>query len=359
MSHHQALLHRLSLRTRVALITLATCATVCGLLGWWYVDTSEGTYTRAAAEQNVGFAQQAAGTIMTLLAPDEHGALPMRANGMVFVAFFDPDGTVTDSTGHLSAAMARHVAGDVRATAASGKPHMSVQRADGSVAHRLSVRDGDGTVQISVVPAGGGAVVTAVNVAWATDALRRMALVTIGGLLVGTLALTALLAFAIGRFVTRPVERLAETDALTGVANQRAFSVAIAAAIQESRTTGRPLSLIAIDVDGLKQVNDLQGHLAGDRVISDVANATRGAVRAGDLVARVGGDEFVVLCPGLNRRGATEIASRIEAALDDDHLHASLGIAELPHGGSATDLREQADAALYVAKARRKALRFA
>ncbi|HWT95152.1 MAG TPA: GGDEF domain-containing protein [Solirubrobacteraceae bacterium] len=352
-------LHRLALRTRVALITLTTCAVVCGLLGGWYVRTSEETYTRAAAEQNIGFAQQAAETLMRLLAPDDRAALPTRANGMTYVAFYNPDGTVSDVAGEVSPAMARHIAADVRAAAATGTPHVSIQRADGSVAHRLSVRDGSGTVQISVVPAGGGAVVTAVNVEWATDALRRMALVTLGGLLAGTLALTALLAFAIGRFVTRPVERLAETDALTGVANQRAFSVAIAAAIDESRTTGRPLSLIAIDVDGLKQVNDLQGHLAGDRLITDVATAARGAVRAGDLLARVGGDEFVVLCPGLNRRGATEIAGRIEAALEADDLRASLGVAELPHGGSAIDLREQADAALYVAKARRKALRLA
>lgn len=351
------LLHRLALRTRVALISLATCTLVCGLLGGWYVRTSEETYTDAAAQQNVGFAQQAAGTIMKLLAPDEHSSLPVRSNGMTYVAFHNPDGSVLDVTGRVSDAMARHIAADVRTTVVTGEPHSSVQRADGSVAHRLSVRDGRGTLQVSVVPAGGGAVVTAVEVRWATDALRRMAVVTLGGLLAGTLALTALLAFAIGRFVTRPVERLAETDPLTGVANQRAFSVAIAAAIAETRATGRPLSLIAIDVDGLKQVNDLQGHLAGDRLITDVATAARGAVRAGDLLARVGGDEFVVLCPGLNRRGATEIAERIEAALELDDLRASLGVAELPHGGSAVDLREQADAALYVAKARRKALR--
>ena len=104
-------------------------------------------------------------------------------------------------------------------------------------------------------------------------------------------------------------EKEARTDFVTGAANSRAFEEAAAAEIERARRYGQALSLLYLDVDDFKAVNDTFGHGAGDAVLAEVSHVTRCSVRANDLVARLGGDEFAVLMPEANRFAAAAVAT--------------------------------------------------
>lgn len=122
-----------------------------------------------------------------------------------------------------------------------------------------------------------------------------------------------------GRLVTAKAsaEEQALTDALTGLCNRRAMDRALV----ESTRTGAPFGLMHVDLDFFKQVNDTLGHAAGDHVLAEVARGLRAETRAGDIIARVGGDEFVMLFPGLTDRAAlTGIAARIIRRLEQPVL---------------------------------------
>ena len=123
--------------------------------------------------------------------------------------------------------------------------------------------------------------------------------------------------------------------------------------------SGRPLSIAIFDVDHFKRINDLFGHAAGDRMLRDVAGAALGAVRGGDLVGRVGGEEFAVLMPGAEPTHALAVGERIRAAVAErtGQLHdlpavtVSVGVAFHQGLVDAQALLAQADSALYDAKA--------
>jgi len=154
-------------------------------------------------------------------------------------------------------------------------------------------------------------------------------------------------------------------DALTGVANRRAFDERLAA---EWRRCGRnrlPVALIMVDIDHFKLYNDHYGHQAGDNTLIQVAAAMqRAAGRTQDLVARYGGEEFAILLPQLEARGATGVAGRLKAELGQmaiphlasptaPHLTVSMGIACMTPSEHSlpADLIQVADALLYEAKA--------
>jgi diguanylate cyclase (GGDEF)-like protein len=159
--------------------------------------------------------------------------------------------------------------------------------------------------------------------------------------------------------------RESSTDPLTGIANHRAFQARLVPAVAAAGYAGEPLSLVALDLDDLKLINDGCGHVAGDRVIAAVAEQLTSACRGRDLAARVGGDEFAILCPGRDRASAEELAARVAgavAAMSIERLAGvavtggivpavSFGVAEL--GGSVTTVEElvqAADMALYERK---------
>jgi len=165
---------------------------------------------------------------------------------------------------------------------------------------------------------------------------------------------------------------LAVTDALTGLVNRRMFEQQLATAIAYSRHCGQPLSVLLLDVDDFKQINDRFGHATGDAALCEVALALESGVRVGDVPARIGGDEFAVVLPATELAQAQQVARRIKERLAPFNLPASageqlavsIGLACLPpqafrHGTGATTpiatiasaLLDRADRALYQAKA--------
>jgi diguanylate cyclase (GGDEF)-like protein/PAS domain S-box-containing protein len=158
----------------------------------------------------------------------------------------------------------------------------------------------------------------------------------------------------------REARHLAEMDPLTELGNRRGFEVHLQQAITRVERTGQAASLMYIDLDRFKPVNDTFGHLAGDAVLWAVASVLRHGVRDSDVVARLGGDEFVVILSGCSPRRAARIGgellhtlSNLSIPWDQHHLRigASIGIAPLAAGMSVDQAVAAADAQCYRAKA--------
>lgn len=150
---------------------------------------------------------------------------------------------------------------------------------------------------------------------------------------------------------------MALTDELTGLVDRRGFLVHGRPLLELSRRHGRSASLLPLDVDGLKAVNDTQGHAAGDQLIAAAADALRRTARPGDVCARLGGDEFTVLLHGCAPQDVPRRVGRLEGALRDAGVHASIGVAHLGAGVvTLEDLVDRADAAMYEVKRQRRAL---
>src|SRR4051812_2821621 len=148
--------------------------------------------------------------------------------------------------------------------------------------------------------------------------------------------------------------RASHTDPLTGCLNRRGFEAQADEAIRTAAHEGRPVGVIALDLDGFKQVNDSGGHAAGDRVLREVGNRLLRAAGRGALIGRLGGDEFALLLYGADEDAASAAAARLDAALADV-TRASIGVASMPRHGTALDaLLAWADAHLYETKLRRR-----
>ena len=152
---------------------------------------------------------------------------------------------------------------------------------------------------------------------------------------------------------------LAVTDPLTGLANHRQLIHALESEIRRSRRTAQPLAVVLLDLDGLKQINDRHGHLAGSLAIRRVAEALLGSCRATDTAARFGGDEFALVLPETGEAAAWHVArgvvDRLATDAEKPNLSISVGVAVYPgHGETVEALLNAADAALYETKERRK-----
>jgi len=161
------------------------------------------------------------------------------------------------------------------------------------------------------------------------------------------------------RFETaqREVHRLATTDELTGLANQRGLYEVVREIPGQLPETGLDLTVVYVDVDDLKSVNDRHGHAAGDALIRSVADVLRAAFREHDTIARVGGDEFAVLITSASVEDALTLVERVHQRLDDKGISASIGSASASSAAPDFDtnaLLERADAAMYEAKMIRK-----
>jgi diguanylate cyclase (GGDEF)-like protein len=145
------------------------------------------------------------------------------------------------------------------------------------------------------------------------------------------------------------LDELARTDALTGLPNRRSWDEELDRALARAERDRSPMAIALLDLDHFKRVNDEHGHQAGDRVLKESASAWRAALRRGDFLARVGGEEFGVILDGCGLADATELAERIRRATPGA-LSSSAGVAEWAPGEAPEALFARADAALYAAK---------
>ena len=157
-------------------------------------------------------------------------------------------------------------------------------------------------------------------------------------------------------------ERMAQTDGLTELNNYRFFQQRLSIELNRAQRFNRPLSLIMLDLDDFKAYNDVYGHQSGDQALRKLAWLLQRSGRSYDVVARYGGDEFVIILPETSKKLAAEVAERIRGAVEkaaiegegpalDGHFTASLGVASFPEDATEQDdLIRKADLALYRAK---------
>ena len=177
---------------------------------------------------------------------------------------------------------------------------------------------------------------------------------------IGTAAIAGMLISYVRDRIRELVARLtdaARTDPLTGLLNRRALEELFELELERARRTERPLSVIVGDIDRFKAVNDRLGHQVGDRTLQSLAEELGRWKRRIDVVARVGGEEFALLLPETDERGAFLVAERLRRATErlfadgPQPLTISFGIASFPdHGDDSEDLLRAADQALYAAK---------
>jgi diguanylate cyclase (GGDEF)-like protein len=159
------------------------------------------------------------------------------------------------------------------------------------------------------------------------------------------------------------IKALSETDELTGTLNRRAFLAMATRTHSLSQRFGRRYSIIMIDSDSLKKINDIHGHETGDELLKAMVQRTQGELRQSDLLSRYGGDEFVVLLPDTDSEGAKLTAERIRQRIasmplntpngnvEEAAISASIGVATYPDNGSEFDrVFEAADLAMYNSK---------
>ncbi|MBN9022066.1 MAG: diguanylate cyclase, partial [Rhizobiales bacterium] len=151
--------------------------------------------------------------------------------------------------------------------------------------------------------------------------------------------------------------RLAATDALTGLANRRYFFDVAAREVERVKRFRLPASLVMTDIDHFKSINDTYGHAAGDEALREVASVASAQLREPDVLARLGGEEFALLLPGVPEAGAAVAAERLRrslseaSVLDAFRITASFGVSEiLASDAGIDDALARADAALYAAK---------
>jgi len=161
------------------------------------------------------------------------------------------------------------------------------------------------------------------------------------------------------------LQELVYKDELTGLYNRRHFYEALRTEVDKARVTRQALAVVLVDLDGLKLINDEYGHGVGDVVLANLGQAIASITRSNDVPARMGGDEFGIVMPGTDKRGAFALAKRLWQALEaapmfeDDttelNVTVSIGLAGYPWGGeSVEELIQWADADMYANKVSRK-----
>jgi diguanylate cyclase (GGDEF)-like protein len=159
----------------------------------------------------------------------------------------------------------------------------------------------------------------------------------------------------------RLITKQASTDGLTGLANHREFQDQLRREVERAQRFNLPLSLMLLDLDDFKLINDRFGHLTGDSVLRVLSQILKGAIREIDCAARYGGEEFAIILPGTTAEGAARLGERVRMAIAERPVRhgedrvvsvtASFGIATMPNDGSTqVELVAAADAALYQAK---------
>lgn len=157
----------------------------------------------------------------------------------------------------------------------------------------------------------------------------------------------------------RQLEVIATTDRVTGLANRHALDILLAQKIREAVRQNTPLSAIMLDIDHFKTINDSRGHLAGDRILSEIAQTLRSSLRASDIACRWGGEEFLISLANTDLDAAMQVACALRAKIENSaylyenetlRVTISAGVATFRPGNSANDFVARADAMLYRAK---------
>jgi diguanylate cyclase (GGDEF)-like protein len=216
-------------------------------------------------------------------------------------------------------------------------------------------------------PSGGAALTGLQRVSMPLALPMHRALEAFWRQLAGMAALVVVLFLALNimlrRLVVNPVDvhqralrRLATQDSLTGATNRRGFMDRLLRAQADAETQATPLSLVMVDLDHFKRINDEHGHGAGDAVLREVAQRMRRQIRRADLLGRLGGEEFAILLPDTDLAGARTQAEHLMAALRSQPfptvgtVTASLGVAQWNGREAASSWLHRADLALYEAK---------
>lgn len=168
---------------------------------------------------------------------------------------------------------------------------------------------------------------------------------------VAVVAISVLLTEVFGRFRSN-LERSSLTDHLCGVWNRRGFETVLDKEIRTVARTQEPLSLIFMDLDGFKGINDARGHHEGDLVLQRFSTGLESGVRSGDSVARLGGDEFVLLLPRTNAADAAALAERLQRCVTACDW--SFGIAQYEAGETAREFIQRSDAMMMMHKRERR-----
>ena len=154
----------------------------------------------------------------------------------------------------------------------------------------------------------------------------------------------------------KEIQRLAVTDSLTGLYNRHKLQESLNREVERAKRYSRPLSIIMIDMDELKVINDSFGHAAGDKALKIVADSIQRSIRKVDLGTRIGGDEFVILLPEADHKEAASVAKRIHKAImevefESGSLSVSMGIVQWhPRFDAPNDFVHAVDEAMYLAK---------
>jgi diguanylate cyclase (GGDEF)-like protein len=194
-----------------------------------------------------------------------------------------------------------------------------------------------------------------------TQRVGWFVLVSLTGLLAASLAIGGLHFLRSRRQHQRELANQARTDALTGCANRRSFREAVEAERQRANRYGSPFSLLMIDLDHFKAVNDLYGHLGGDQVLCHFVSTVLAILRPSDLLGRIGGEEFAILMPQTTDRDAAAIAERIRTTVEAEtvtfeeqaiSVTVSIGVTQWrpEHDQTIDSLFGCCDKALYAAK---------
>lgn len=187
--------------------------------------------------------------------------------------------------------------------------------------------------------------------------LQLMDFVMVYQFAINVIAANALFGIAIPQLQAQnqALEHMVYTDMLTRVSSRHYMEQRAELEIAKSHENNLPLSIVVFDLDDFKLINDQYGHSTGDEALQQVCKVTKGLISTNDVIARFGGDEFVLLLPGINQHKAHELVNTIKQQIhaiyiEDSQLSSSFGIAQLKYGEDYQSLFHRADQALYISK---------